>query len=74
MEHMNDMVEPLVLNPFGMSLPSPDFSGSGLSPKEVEVLPLEFVELGGLSPTTLANVGDSSITITSLKFQFNTMT
>ena len=71
MENVNDMVEPLVLNPFWLSPPSPDFSGSELSPKEVEAPPLGFVELVGLSPTTLANVGDSSVTITSLKFQLD---
>ena len=74
MENVNDMVEPFVLNPFWSSPPSPDFSGSELSPNDVEAPLAPLVEFGGLSPTTLANVGDSSITITSLKFQFDSFT
>ena len=74
MENVNDMVEPFVLNPFWSSPPSPDFSGSELSSNDVEAPLAPLVEFGGLSPTTLANVGDSSITITSLKFQFDSFT
>ena len=74
MENVNDMVEPFVLNPFWSSPPSPDFSGSELSPNDVEAPLAPLVEFGGLSPTTLANVGDSSITMTSLKFQFDSFT